>query len=61
MNNYEHSVKLEEVAHCKMTTKMKGLFIASHPVLPWSWFWFLFEQLVTVAYEAAGAAAPHAW
>jgi len=46
MNNYENGVKLEEVAHWRMTTKMKCLFIASHPVLPWSWFWFLFEQLV---------------
>jgi len=34
MNNYEDSVKLEEVAHWWMTIKMKGLFIASHPVLP---------------------------
>ena len=46
MNNYEDSVKLEEVAHWPMTTKMKGLSIASHPVLPWSWFLFLFEQSV---------------
>jgi len=36
MNNYEDGVKLEEVAHWRMTTKMKGLFIASYPVLPWS-------------------------
>jgi len=43
MNNYEDSVKLEEVAHWWMTIKMKGLFIASHPVLPWSWCWFLFK------------------
>jgi len=33
MNNYEDSVKLEEVAHWRMATKMKGLFIAFHPVL----------------------------
>jgi len=46
MNNYENSVKLEEVAHLRMTTKMKGLFIACYPVLSWSWFWFLFEELV---------------
>jgi len=29
-----NSDKLEVVAHWRMTTKMKGLFIASHPVLP---------------------------
>jgi len=34
MNSYEDSVKLEKVAHWRMTTMMKGLFITSHPVSP---------------------------